>query len=98
MTPIGDKCGAIFINLAFKRWLKNLIGERNYQQLDQTLLIHKISSHDVEGEYMRELMKNFDIHKRKFKEGHRDIKMDLPGPLENLNIENTVVGGQFIIT
>lgn len=94
----GEKCGSIFINLAFKKWLRELIGPENYQQLDQAQLVEKISSHDAEGERMRTLMKSFDIFKRKFVQGHRDIKIDLPEPLENLNLDNRVVGGQITIT
>lgn len=47
---------------------------------------------------MRVLMKNFDVHKKKFAKGHRDIKIDLPEPFENLNKENIVIGGQITIT
>lgn len=95
---IGDKCGAIFINLAFKEWLRDLIGEDKYQELDQSELVHKISSHDSEGERMRELMKRFDVHKRRFERGHRDIKIDLPEPYENLDMDTRVIGGQITIT
>jgi hypothetical protein len=95
---IGFKCGSIFINLAFKKWLKCLLGEETYQILDQAQVVSNISSHDAEGERMRVLMKNFDVHKRKFAKGHRSIKIDLPEPFENLNKENIVVGGQITIT
>jgi len=47
---------------------------------------------------MRELMQGFDKHKGKFNRDHRDIKMDLPYPLHNLNIDNKVVGGEITIT
>ena len=47
---------------------------------------------------MRLLMKNFDVYKRKFVRGHRDIKLDLPEPFENLTLEGKVKGGQIIIT
>jgi hypothetical protein len=95
---IGSKCGSIFVNLAFKKWLRALLGEDICQVLDQAQLVTKISSHDAEGERMRVLMKNFDVHKRKFAKGHRDIKMDLPEPFENLDKDNIVVGGQITIT
>jgi hypothetical protein len=95
---LGDKCGSIFINLAFKRWLRELVGESIYQKLDQGQLSHKISSHDAEGERMRILMKSFDALKRKFKRGHRDMKMDLPAPFHNLNLDSRVVGGEITIT
>jgi len=47
---------------------------------------------------MRELMQGFDKYKRKFNRGHHDIKMDLPHPLDNLNKDNMVVGGEITIT
>jgi hypothetical protein len=69
-----------------------------YQELDQAQLVTKISSHDAEGERMRTLMRRFDVHKRKFMKGHRDIKIDLPAPFEDLDMDNRVVGGQITIT
>jgi hypothetical protein len=96
--PTGYKCGSIFIDLAFKRWLKDLLGEANYRELDQGQLAHKISSHDAEGGRMRKLMKEFNIHKGKFRKDQRDIQMDLPEPLHNLDMGNRVVGGEITIT
>jgi len=84
--------------LAFKKWLRNLIGEANYQLLDQAEISHKISSHDSEGERMRELMKRFNVKKLAFRRNHRDMKLDLPEPYENLNLDTRVVGGQITIT
>lgn len=95
---IGAKCGSIFINLAFKQWLRDLIGPQNYNILDQTEMAHNITSHDSEGERMRELMKRFDIKKRAFRRNHRDMKLDLPEPYNNLNLDTRVVGGQITIT
>ena len=47
---------------------------------------------------MRELMQSFDKHKRKFNRDHRNIKMDLPYPLHDLNKGNEVVVGEITIT
>ena len=47
---------------------------------------------------MRELMKSFNILKKKFKKGHSDMPMTLPKPLHNLNMHNKVDGGQIMIT
>ncbi|KAL2063769.1 hypothetical protein VTL71DRAFT_5574 [Oculimacula yallundae] len=94
----GRQCGYIFINLAFKNWLRHLIGADNYRILDQAESANKITSHDYEGEKMRLLMKRFDIYKRKFARGQRDIKLDLPEPLKDLCLEGKVVGGQITIT
>ncbi|KAI9773911.1 MAG: hypothetical protein M1840_006137 [Geoglossum simile] len=95
--PTGDKCGSIFIDLAFKRWLRDLLGEKDYQKLDQGDLAHKISSHEIEGEEMRVLMHRFTLLKRRFWKGQRDMKMDLPSPLDDLNVDG-VVGGEITIT
>ena len=84
--------------MAFKRWLKDLLGEENYRELDQGQLAHKISSHDTEGGRMRKLMKEFNIRKRRFKKDQRDIKIDLPEPLHNLNMGSKVVGGEITIS
>ena len=71
-------------------------------KLDPAQARGKIMSFDREGEQMRELMKYFDIHKRRFgkepKEGYPVMKMTLPKPLENLNLPNRVEGGEIKIT
>ncbi|KAF4627180.1 hypothetical protein G7Y89_g10974 [Cudoniella acicularis] len=98
-VPTGDKCGSIFINLAFKKWLKKLLPEI-YHELDQTELAHKMTSHDSEGERMRMLMAGFEVHKRKFslaRNGGQDIKMTLPPPFNTKNLDTRVVGGQIVI-
>ncbi|KAE8452931.1 hypothetical protein EG329_013203 [Mollisiaceae sp. DMI_Dod_QoI] len=94
--PTGDKCGSIFVNLAFKDWLRGLIGDERYQQLDQAPMDSKISSHHTEGERMRELMRGFEIQKKGFTTNSGDIRIDLPEPFENLNMDG-VVGGEITI-
>lgn len=48
---------------------------------------------------MREVMKDFDEKKRKFSNKDvRDMKLDLPKPLDNLNIPGKVLGGELTIT
>lgn len=93
----GDKCGSIFVNLAFKDWLRDLIGDERYKQLDQAPMDSKISSHHAEGERMRELMKNFEIQKKGFTTNSRDIRIDLPEPFENLTLDGVVQGGEITI-
>jgi hypothetical protein len=95
---IGYKCGSIFINLAFKKWLRHLLGESRYQLLDPTQLVTKISSHDAEGAGMRELMRRFDMYKASFIEGQPDMRLDLPAPLEHLQLDDRVIAGQIKIT
>jgi hypothetical protein len=94
---IGFIGGAVLIDLAFMKWLRKLLGEDLYQKLDQAQPVSRISSHDAEGERMRVLLRRFDVHKRKFANGHRDIKIDLPDPFQDLYMDNRVVGGQITI-
>ncbi|KUJ18836.1 uncharacterized protein LY89DRAFT_717366 [Mollisia scopiformis] len=105
--PTGKKCGSIFINLKFKEWLKWHLGEELYQELDQAeeseqeqgQRTTKISSHDSEGMRMRELMKRFDIQKRRFRNDpdKEPILINLPEPFEDLNLDDRVWGGQVTI-
>jgi hypothetical protein len=95
---IGFKCGSVFIDLAFKDWLRDLLGEDNYLKLDPTQARGKITSFDREGEQMRKLMGMFNILKRNFKKGYGDKHMTLPEPLNNLNMHNKVDLGQITIT
>jgi len=94
----GLKCGSIFIDLAFKEWLKALLGEETYRRLDPKQLAHKLSSHNSEGRPMRQLMKTFNEKKRMFHRTQRDIRMDLPEPLHDLDMGDRVVGGEITIT
>jgi hypothetical protein len=96
---VGKKCGSIYIDRAFKRWLKGLIGKDNYEKLDPNNNVGRISSHYVEGQLMRQLMKRFDSSKQDFSRTFHDIKMTLPGPeLKNLHIPGRVNQGEIIIT
>jgi len=47
---------------------------------------------------MRAVMKVFDEKKRKFSNNVRNMKLDLPEPLDNLNIPGKVSGGEVTIT
>jgi hypothetical protein len=75
------------------------LGERHYRRLDERNAGQKISTHDTEGQYMREIMKAFDQHKRSFPKDGQDMKIDLTEPiLANLSIDGKVVEGEFTIT
>ena len=58
----------------------------------------KISSHAAEGEAMRAVMKKFNEKKKTFKKDSRDMRVDLPHPLNALNIDTRVRGGGVFIT
>jgi hypothetical protein len=88
----------VYIDLAFKTWLQALVGDKNYENLCRGSFGSKVSSHNVEGEHIRKVMKVFDDRKRKFKKQGRDISIWLPGPLSNLNIVGKVDKGLITIT
>ncbi|KAF2658712.1 hypothetical protein K491DRAFT_755999 [Lophiostoma macrostomum CBS 122681] len=97
--PTGRKCGSVFINLAFKKWLRMLIGEQNYRELDPELGETKISSHSAEGPAMRELMRDFNARKEIFHSHYgEDIRIDLPAPKDNLTLPGKVNAGQIRIS
>jgi hypothetical protein len=74
------------------------LGERHYRALDPRGTAQKISAHTTEGKQMRAVMKAFDGQKRKFSNNVRDVKLDLPEPLDNLNIAGKVSEGELTIT
>lgn len=74
-----------------------LIGDDNYRQLDPEMEGTRISSYAAEGKAMRQLMKDFDARKILFHSNYgQDIYLELPAPLEDLNIPG-VNQGQIII-
>jgi hypothetical protein len=94
---VGHKCGAIYVDLQFKNWLRFLIGDQHYRELDKNGELGKVNSHELEGVGMRELMKKFDILKRNFRRDGRDRRLDLPEPHENLDIPGRVKEGEGTI-
>jgi hypothetical protein len=95
--PSGSKCGAVYVDIAFKAWLRHLIGNHNYSKLDPNGELGKVNSHKLEGEAMRRLMINFDVRKKAFTKDSRDIRIDLPEPLANLDMPGRVNEGQVTI-
>jgi hypothetical protein len=74
------------------------LGERHYRALDPRGAARKIGARTTEGKQMRAVMKAFDEKKRKFSNNVRDVKLDLPKPLDNLNIAGKVSEGELTIT
>jgi len=84
LTRVGRKCGSIFIDKAFKKWLKEKLGE-HYRELDPD---HdgEIKSHAIEGPRMQALMKDFIAAKEAFgSQEQTEIRIHLPQPLDTLN-------------
>lgn len=97
--PTVDRCGSVFINMEFRKWLRNLIGPKNYQKIDQNTVMGKITSHSVEGKAMRNLMEQFDDRKKAFTGSEDgDIAIRLPEPLADLSIPGKVDEGEVIIS
>lgn len=96
--PTGAKCGSVYIDGAFKNWLRKLIKDENYRELDPRNASQKISSHAIEGKEMRELMTGFDKIKRAFSKEIPDMKIDLPEPLDSLSTGYQVVDGELTVT
>ncbi|KAF1828846.1 hypothetical protein BDW02DRAFT_200221 [Decorospora gaudefroyi] len=95
--PTGSRCGSIFINHEFKKWLRAQIGDDEYRKLDPNLDIDKNANHASETPAMRELMQAFDDVKKQFTFATPDVRFSLQGELENLDIPGKVNKGLIII-
>ncbi|KAJ8111356.1 hypothetical protein OPT61_g6033 [Boeremia exigua] len=98
-VPTGQKCGSIFINQEFKRWMRGWLGDEHFRKLDPNLDVDRNATHAAETPAMRDLMKMFDAKKKNFtytSESH-DIRLTLPPPLQNLTIPHKVHQGLVII-
>ncbi|KAJ9663048.1 hypothetical protein H2198_001040 [Neophaeococcomyces mojaviensis] len=94
--PTNGKCGASYIDANFKRWLRKVIGPKNFRELDAGNAGQRISTHATESGPMRQLVKEFEVKKKSFSSATQTIKLDLPGPLSGLTIEGRnvfLVGG-----
>jgi len=90
--PTGDKCGSIFINMKFKKWLREILTDVHYRELDPNFEIDKLATHASETPAMRSLMKDFDVKKKHFTVASPDYQLELPFPLENLDIPGVKQG------
>ncbi|KAF2828907.1 hypothetical protein CC86DRAFT_199672 [Ophiobolus disseminans] len=98
-SPTGAKCGSIFINQRFKKWLRQRIGDRYYRELDPNLTLDKTASLASETPAMRSLMQDFDDRKEAFTaEDTRDIHLKLPPPLHELEVPGLIQLGELTIT
>ena len=85
--------------MEFKKWLRALLGDKNYAKLDPQMAADKITSHSTEGDAMRKLMTAFNEHKIAFEGNTEEVYyMDLPYPLDNLTIPGRIDSGQFTFT
>ncbi|KIW07011.1 uncharacterized protein PV09_01906 [Verruconis gallopava] len=96
-VPTGARCGAIFVDQAFNMWLRHLLTDRYYLELDPDADLNNI--YGIQSHHIREIMDEFDIIKKYFHQESGDMFMDLPrsSPLRNLTLENRVDCGQITI-
>jgi hypothetical protein len=94
---LGSKCGSIFINRAFLRWLRGKLGDEYYGELDPNFDIDKDAFHASESPAMRYLMQKFDERKQAFDRDSGDFYLDLPEPLDSLSIPGVVNQGEMLI-
>lgn len=94
----GAKCGSSYIDQNFKRWLNRIIGDRHYRVLDPRSAGQQIGAHTMEGRHMRQVVKRFDEKKRLFSNKANEIHLDLPNPLNTLNITGRITQGDLRIT
>jgi hypothetical protein len=66
--------------------------------LDPKSAGQQIGAHTMEGKQMRLVMKAFDARKKVFANHVPEMKLDLPKPLDKLNITGRVVEGELRIT
>lgn len=93
------KCGGSFVDANFKGWLRYTIGKENFAKLDKENALRPVSTHTSESGPMRELMKRFDAKKKTFSNATQGtIRIDLPPPLDGLNIEGRVRDGELMIS
>jgi hypothetical protein len=81
--------------------LKQLIGDKNYHQLDPDADFERVSSHTAEGPRIRYVMSQFIAEKEQFGKDRDDLgnmSIDLPEPLNNLTISGVVKDGEITIT
>lgn len=92
------KCGSDSINIQFKDWLRAVLGDIYYYELDPASLGEQVSQHIIEGKGMRGLMKGFIAMKRRFSKEQNEVYMNLPPPLDELDIPGRLIGGLLKIT
>ena len=93
--PTGDRCGSIFIDANFKKWLRELIGDEYYLQLDPAADLNNM--YGIECDAIRHIMSKFDVIKKDFSQNSPESFIDLPEPLNNLKLPGKVDFGQVTI-
>jgi len=78
--------------MKFKKWLREILTDVHYRELDPNFEIDKLATHASETPAMRSLMKDFDVKKKHFTVASPDYQLELPFPLENLDIPGVKQG------
>jgi hypothetical protein len=95
---LGGKCGSAFIDTAFKNWLRDLIGVENYGKLDRLNARSRINAHTLEDGPIRRLVESFVIKKHAFSSSTQSVRIDLPEPLNALDLGDRVRQGELTIS
>ncbi|KAK6406831.1 hypothetical protein LTR81_018559 [Elasticomyces elasticus] len=90
-------CGSVYIDAAFKMWLRDVLGTDHYSKLDPANRGQPIKPHSIETRAMRELIKKFEVQKTRFSTNTHDVKIVLPAPLDRLDIPDRVNEGELTI-
>lgn len=75
-----------------------MIEEDRYSALDGRSDGARISAHATEGGKMRQVMRQFEGHKRAFHGASSDMRIDLPDPLHKVSIDGKIEDGELTIT
>ena len=97
LTFVDAQCGSAFIDTAFKNWLRKILGVENYAKLDPLNAQNRINAHTLETGPIRKLVEKFVIKKHAFTSTDEDIRIDLPEPLNALDVEDRVRQGELTI-
>lgn len=97
LTLAGAKCGSAYIDANFKQWLCDTLGEKHFKALDPKSNGKKISR-TSESSNMRIVIKAFDGYKKSFKGNSAAVKIDLPAPIDKINVAGKVNQGELTIT
>jgi hypothetical protein len=97
----GAKCGATFVDRAFRDWLKGKLGDADFQILVGGSYESDIGSHTIVEPLMRNIMEDFEVIRKNFKGTGipREVYIALPRPLDQLHDpDRSIIEGEIRIT
>jgi len=94
----GAKCGIATIDLKFKEWLRDVLGDQIYSTIDVSCTKECRYGQQSEAGPMRDIMTQFTRLRNSFNEDTRARRLELPEPLSDLKLDNRVEEGELRIT